>query len=308
MKSLLTPIPEILSYEITDPKIKKNLKSYSDALNKLVSIGTHLFDWEFSQVEDSETLHTDEILQVSMYFRRILDFVDSISIQIKVGSIDPAFSQLRVLFELCIQFQHLISSDTLRKSRCILLCDMYRKINIVEKSSPSIPLTLIKEDSEISLMVINRHSLADVKAEYESLKADCKAGEIKWYRLFSRNTPDFRKLIEIHHSNYKIFYQYLYKEFGNDVVHSTSLLQGNIKFENETIIISSIRNTTGALDLVSWTFHIIRDTFEKFVQRRTKEQNSLYINALLRIEKDHFDIAFNLKKYLDNRSLRNGDQ
>lgn len=307
MKDLFIPVPEILSYTNDDSFVKGKLESYSIGLNNLVSIGTHLFDWEFRQEDNTEILREDEVVQVSIYFKRILELTDSISIQLKEGSIDPAFVQLRVLFEICIQFQHLIESNVLQKSLCILICDMYRKIEMVENPNSLMSTTIGREEVDHSLNVVNSPSLAHIKTEYESIRTVQNKGEIKWYRLFSSGTPNFGRLIESHYANYKLFYGYLYKEFGNDVVHSTSLLQGNFKYENGTISIPSMRNSEGALDLASWTFHLVRDTFEKFILRRTQQQRSLYVGALMRCEKEHFEIAFALKKYLDYR-IRNGNQ
>ena len=170
-KNLFEPIPDILSHTIEDEKTREQLASYGEALDKLVSIGTHLLDWECK--DDVKSVSGDEVMIVAAAFRRLLQLIDAISLQVKVGAVDPAVVHLRVLFEHCVQFEHLISKDTLHRSLCTVVADKYRVVESIRKVLPS--ERLLGESSYLEHLEtqLGRSELQPYKEEYERFTLPC---------------------------------------------------------------------------------------------------------------------------------------
>ena len=307
MEDLFKPLSEVLPSDFETDAIKRTILSYADTLEKLLSIGTHLYDWEKKDYYETTLLH-DECTYVLISFRRILELLDSISIQLKAGSIDPAFAQLRALFELCVQFEYLIDTDTQQKGYCILLCDTYRNLERLEK------IKLVdKNESDLEYIqhlrsVIELPELSDLKVKYDAIRYNKRLGEIKWYGLYDEKLVNFARLIkkpdgitdEPPYGHYSEMYSIVNKEIGNDIIHSTNLLQGKLTVKDGVVVLPSLRRYEGARSLACASFYIIKQSFEKISLRRDKAKRSLYIKAIMRCEKDNIDVAFGWTEYMSS--------
>ena len=253
MNALFEPYASILSREIEHEITKKELASYAETLDKLVAIGTHLLKWELTGDVDDSVLPT-EVIILGVAFKRLLELLDSIALQIKVGAVSTAVIQLRVLFELGVQFEHLLTDDTLRRCQCMLLTDYCRRLEELNK----IPIAdqSLEEKSSINDLnaLINRPEFSNVKAEYAKLRLNKKQGEIKWYNLFNHSVSDFSKLVNQKFTKYKVHYKAINKDFGNDAVHSTNLLRGNLIQEDGVLSIVQMRNSLEAIGLAGIAF------------------------------------------------------
>jgi hypothetical protein len=292
MNELFEPYENILTREIEDELTRKELASYADAIDKLVSIGTHLLKWEMSGDVD-ETTGIDETVILSVTFKRLLEILDSISLQVRVGAVNTAVIHLRVLFELGVQFEYvMMSSDVKQRCHCMLMTDWYRRLEEINKILPSEQSDEEKEAVGNLKSLINLPQLSLIKSEYDSLRSSKRKGEIKWYNLFDPKLSDFSKLVDQKFSKYKKHYKAISKGFGNDAVHSTNLLRGNITNSEGDLALIQMRNHSEAIGLAGIAFYIGKICCEQFKNRRSREKKSKYIAAIMECEKTHKDVAF----------------
>lgn len=295
MNKLFEPIPDLLRRDIENEIVINRLSYFADALDKLVSIGTHLITWELQDVKDPE-IGDDEAIIVSVMFKRIIEIIDSISVQLKQGVVSPAATQLRVLFEICIQFEHLLAKDTYNKCLSILICDWHKPL------LQNIPIDEQHNDYEEYInglkLLIDKPKLLSFKNEYTRLNKH-KNKQIKWYNLFNDKLSDFSKLVLHEFKQYKVEYRFISKEFGNDAIHSTNLLLGNFVLSEDGLpAVSQMRINEEPvinlepLALAGITFKIARNCFEAFNKRQNSHRQRDFIAAILDCEKAHMDVAF----------------
>lgn len=290
-KNLFEPVPSLLSRTIEHELTQEQLSYYGEALDKLVSIGTHLLNWE-CQDDDVNSVSGDEALVVAAAFRRLLQLMDAISLQIKVGAVDSAIVHLRVLFEHCVQFEHLISNDTLNRSFCMVVADKYRIVESIRKTPLSKRIPDESSYLEHLETQLGRSELQPYKEEYERLRLSATNKELKWYNLFNNKLSDFSKLVEFEFPAYKTNYRWISKMFGNDAVHSTNLIDGSFVNQDGSTGIIQIRKPIEAFALAGIVHNVIRNPFEKFVKRRAAKRQSEYIKAIMVWEVAHKDLAF----------------
>ena len=296
MNELFEPVPNILSRRIENESLRERLSHYANALDELISISTHLLSWEFKDdFDETNTAYNasgDEIVIIGVAFKRILELMDAIAIQVRHGAIVTATVHLRVLFELAVQLEHLLSEDSHRRCQCILVADWYRDLEFISK----IPVNNRTEEEVIFInelnTFINRQELNDIKAEYDLVRNKYPKIEIKWYRLFDPKLSTFNDLINKKFPKYKVHYRFINKGFGNDAVHSTNLIRNNLSQIDGLPAIIQMRNPTEALGLAGIAFSIGKTCCEFYKERRSKEKKSQYVKAIMNCEKRHKEVAF----------------
>lgn len=84
-----------------DDRLNLVLYSYSDQIDQVVNKGTHVLKWD---VEKKRAGKDHSI--PSLIFRNLIELGDSISVQLRQSSVDPAKTTLRSLFEGYLSIIH----------------------------------------------------------------------------------------------------------------------------------------------------------------------------------------------------------
>ncbi|QMW03763.1 DUF5677 domain-containing protein [Spirosoma foliorum] len=278
MKNYNTPDLEVFP-QYHDEVVQKNLDACSSAVSQLIAVGTHLLRWELEDEPKSE----DERGVVGVFFKRILDLLDSTALLLKVGSIDPCINQLRALLEITLAFEYLLQADTQKRCLCYLLTDLDKDLAFYEslvgddfgKNIPDLD-ERIKHFKE----VIDNSIFDPIRSEYilKAFKPDGtrKKVDLKWYNLFTRMNSlkylaDFLKKDKY----YKIVYSY-----ASNVTHGTGLTGRNLSMEDGQISLEQLRNPHDAEEIAKIIIDLGKQAYKAIIKRRSTEQWQEYVWAM----------------------------
>ena len=297
------PVNEILPREI-DPGVEQLLLKFSTLIDEFVNFGTQVFKWVIE-----ESRGTDEQMPLLMFFRDMLEKVDSISILVRHSSIDPSKVLLRSIFELNLYISYLLEKNSKDRGMSFLVWDAIRQkqlnlnfniegpeFNRIRKileqdiliSDPNFlnELSSVKHIIESLNSLLNREEYKRVVKEYERTKRKDNTNPA-WYHLFKG--PKNIKELAI---NLKLpfLYEILYRKWSGSV-HSTDIIQGKIvkkkgseelngKINTEIV---QIRLPKDAQEVTSYTLLLLLRTFivlkDKKITNKTDEIQKWYLSV-----------------------------
>jgi hypothetical protein len=277
------PVEELYSSSLMDEATRQNLIKYSRAIYELVCLGTHLLSWEFEADRGSD----HEKLAVTAFFRRILQLLDAISIQIKEGAADTCEIHMRSLIETWLGFEFLLKEDTENRSLKYFLYEYNRKRKNFEKYTPEynpgynnlrqayknkgflvkdiIPITDSAEKIARFEEAINNPLFDPFREDFNS-KRD--KHNLKWYHLGT----DFQNLgLLAREVGQFELYDIAYQQYNNPT-HGTDLMSGVFGSNDENISMMGIRDSTSSKDITMLAIQIGVLAFGRLAKRFTKEQ------------------------------------
>lgn len=128
---MTTYIKNILPREEMDPEVLKLLGKFSSGIEAAVNFGTHILAWDIKQAKGK-----DENIPVILMFRHILELLDSISILIKVSSVDPCKLILRGILETFLGLEYLLEKDTTERALGFLVWHYHKDLKQYKKFDP----------------------------------------------------------------------------------------------------------------------------------------------------------------------------
>lgn len=126
------PVDDLLPLPL-EPLAVPYMDLYHDALHELVCFGTHILAWNLKQGKGKEGQRNEIDLAVPLLFRHIIELIDAVAVQVKVGVIVPTKVQLRALLEAQMSLEYMLEKDRKRRAACFLIVDHYRKLNFYKK-------------------------------------------------------------------------------------------------------------------------------------------------------------------------------
>ncbi len=273
-----TPDLEIFP-QYHDEEVQKTLDTCSSAISQLIAVGTHLLRWELEDDLKSE----DERGVIGVFFKRILDLLDSTALLLKAGSVDPCINQLRALLEITLAFEYLLQAETQKKCLCYLLTDLDKDLAFYEsmvdddfgRNIPDLAerINHFKEN-------INNTIFDQIRPEYisKAFKPDGsrKNVDIKWYNLFTRmNSLKYLADFLDKANYYKIVYSY-----ASNVTHGTSLTGRNLFIEDGQLSLEQLRNPHDAEEIAKIIIDLGKQAYKAIIKRRSTEQWQEYVWAM----------------------------
>ncbi len=235
------PIKNILIREVEDKNIEKLLNKFSEEIEELVNFGTQLLQWELNEAKGGE-----EILPIGLMFRNILELLDSISILIREGSIDPCKAMLRTILETVFGLEYILEKNTKNRALAFLVCHYHKQLKMLSKLNPTEQSnrqlrqklrvdksTSIEDDlftlDDIEERIENVNNIlkdpiyADAEAEYQKAYNNGNRNP-KWYSLYSGVNNLEQLAIYLNRPGlYEIIYRSL-----SESVHGSDILQGKV--------------------------------------------------------------------------------
>jgi len=245
------PVDDLLP--LLTPETEPYLNLYYEALHELVCFGTHMLSWILEQNSSKDPLPDETALVVPLLFRNIIELLDSVSIQVRAGSIIPCKIQLRAILEAYMNLEYLLEVDAEKEYRasCFMLVDHYRKLNYFKQLSPNTPENKKLVDS---LRMYSSY-MKDFESKSDALKAfsnqeflvnqpiydsarnvflkltrgNTSNLDLKWYSLVSQTNS--LKALAKKLNKYEL-YEFFYKSWSNNM-HSTDLTTGVLIKEDD---------------------------------------------------------------------------
>lgn len=290
------PIDDLLPLPM-EPKAKPFMDFYHEALHELVCFGTHILSWSLQQGKGKEDQRNEIDLAVPLLFRHILELVDAISVQIKLGVAAPCKVQLRALLEAQLSLEYMLEKDRPRRAACYLITDFYRKLSFYKKMMSGTPESkkLIEELKDHSLTMsdftaipeaamaaknmeelIAKPIYAEVNNEYTEVLKKKGNSEIKWYSLF--NGPNNVKWLAQRLKKYETYV--FFHQAWSDSTHGTGLTQGVlVKGENGYGAITQLRNMEGAHEVVTQTMLLTLQVYIELMAKKVVSEKKKEISA-----------------------------
>lgn len=274
------PIFEILNrLNINDEK-KTSLEIYSQWIEELVNFGTHILKWDLD-----EATGKDENIPIVMMFRNFLEHLDSISILVKSGSIDPTKSIARGLLEIYLGLEYILEDDTINRAMGFLVWHYKNELKVYKKLKPNteeyknfknkiskngIPVPQINNiDQSIidieNLLKLPIYSVACAEYDRTISSGNNRKKNPNWYELFNgpQNIENLANYL-----NKQTLYEAYYRSFSG-TTHGTNIIQGRMTIsKNREPSIIQLRYTKDVEILVKAAFNITIAMYTLMLKKR----------------------------------------
>ena len=303
-----------------DSRAEPFMTLYYNALHELVCFGTHMVVWNLEQGKGRENERNEISLAPVLLFRHILELLDAISVQVKVGIVVPCKVQLRAMLEAYMSLEYMLEKDRNRRAACFLLVDHYRKLNFFKRLSHNTPESkkLFSDLSEygehfknitpiegLDQAHKNQESLIQQPIYTEARKdyltrtnQNAKNLDIKWYALF--DGPTSVKWLATKLKKYDI-YEFFYKSWS-DPTHGTNLSSKVIvRGEEGTGAIVQLRNMEEAHEIVNHAITFTLLIFDLVARKVVSEHKKEYATWFFEY-RDKFRIPADQNKIVFNKS------
>lgn len=259
----------------------------NEALHELVCFGSVLLGWHLEELKGSE-----EHLVPSMFFKRILEIVDAISIQISKSIINPCDIHLRSLLETGLAFEYLLESDIEERMLHYLVVDELRHSEELKYSLNRMNELLVKQNKRIinideveELIELNNVNLQNkinhitnwlakpkqqvIVATYYARTTNRIKLDFKWYSLSNKTLSNLRELSKF--LNKEEYYITLYKYWSNPT-HGTDLIGNSLVIENNDLTgIVGIRDPRKVKEVSIATANLCLESFKQFLKLIPKQ-------------------------------------
>jgi len=294
------PVSNILIREFDDPQVVKRLGQFSDSIEEAVSFGTHIIKWCLEDIPESK--RDDAHLVPILLFRHALELLDSISILVRPGSIDPSKIILRGLLETVMSIEWILQADTNRRAMAFWVWHAHHNLRIYEKLDPASNSgkqfrSKLKKDRygknlsipqipDLQQMTKNLNNLltkpayAQAELEYQRLSQGRRKNP-DWYSFFG-GPPNREQLAD------KIglsgIYEVLYRNWS-DVTHGTDVIKGKLsspgKGQIEIVQIRFVKDVqTVTQNSLSLALQLFVSMIKYFAPNREKDFENWYASEI----------------------------
>ena len=218
---------------------------YSNLIQQVVNLGTHVLDCIRESV--SKKINNEKKLVVFVFFRRIVELLDSIGVQLRAGCVVPSLNNLRILFEAVLQLEYFLKDPELipLKYKHYLIMDLDERIAFLSKFKDT--LDAYKQFPNLDELIagyqsdINKAEFNEIREEYKKKvfknNGERKMSSPKWYH-FAGGPENIWKLAGAvnKEEDYTIIYN-----TASMVTHSAGLIMDGLRTDGELSYIVRIK-------------------------------------------------------------------
>lgn len=274
----MEPIPELLSRDVRDARLREVLAQLSLGLERTANFGTHLLKW-FAEVDSSERYR----IVFVMLLRQYLELLDAVSILVSQCSIDPCKLILRSMFEVFLSMEYMLQEDTKKRASAFIVAYLYSVLKDYRRADPSTlegqehqrriapnqrfhltPLP-INPEWETNIQTLNSElalpDFEESRKEYERLRSQGLKNP-RWYSFYDgpRNIEQLAarvKLSALYESHYRVW---------SGPLHGTDIFANKLAPDAQTgIAIVQIRFVKDAQLVCANAFTTSLGLFHSFV-------------------------------------------
>ena len=236
-----------------DQEDTDKLNHYSEVMDKLLCLGSHILN---AMRQDTVT-HPNKREIILVMFRRVMELIDSASVQISYGCVFPCISNLRIILETLLQLEYLLKDPNLimLKYKHFVIMELDGDLetyeNVLKNPSGNIDRAAIIRVIQDTKVKIQGPYFDDVRDLYVSkvfkTNGERKAQTVKWYS-FTSNANSVRYLAE---NLQKLGRYYMVYAVASNLTHSSRLLSDTLYEQEGTVYIRRIRDTEGLDDVAN---------------------------------------------------------
>ena len=258
------PLDKLLDREYAENFISENFSDAQYLLQQLTNYGTILI----ARCMETSNKGLEDIIVLGTMLKQAVEMLDSVDRLFSVGCINPAFLQLRVIYELHLFIKWILASDTKNKARHYYVWNLLVEIKwhkiIINGTPESAELeswfknhNLWEKYQSDEVQQLAKKRIEDIeeelnKTELIPIYASFKNGKVnRWYKPL--NVKSLRHLTEI--LNCKDEYLFIY-DTCSKIVHSSSY-EYHISSTGDTVGFKTIRNPENIIMLLSFLIPLI---------------------------------------------------
>lgn len=290
------PATNIFAEEQTKEQLGRQT-AYSDLIQKVVNMGTHVLDCIL--VSTSRKINIEKKVVILGFFRRIIELLDSVNVQLQAGCVIPSVNNLRVLLEALLQLEYFLKDPEqllLKHKQCTLMeidgrIASFRKL----KENPVVAEQFPDLDDQIKglQMEIDKPFFDDIRPEYASkifkANGERRISSPKWYSFSNGPENVWQLAVNLNKEQY---YTTVYN-IGSEITHSSGLLLDAFRTQDGQTYMVKIRDARYSRRISRATFLIGYEALELVGKQLGYDDRFKYLR-----ERDKFRYA-NKKGILD---------
>ena len=285
------PSQDFFSSSENNPENSKALCIYHEALQELFAFATNLLDWEVEAVADD-----DKYLIPLMFFRRIVEILDAISLQVKHSVIVPCDAQLRVMFETILGLEFLLKEDSIHRAEIFAIVstvyNVKKALEIRErlqylkslryKNSHQLEEIEFLEKLDLNNYIEERRVWLKENDEDDyiynlfnkrTIKKDYVLKDVKWYSFVNNGKGPGSVWQLVENLKREELYHTLYHEWSN-FTHASNIFDKNIHLEDsESLFIAGFRSPEKAQEVTIAAVEMTLFSIELMIKRTSFRPN-----------------------------------
>lgn len=251
------PATNIFAQQQTKEQLDR-LATYSGLIQKVVNLGTHVLDC--IRESTHKKINNEKKAVVIAFFRRIVELLDSIAVQLQAGCVVPSLNNLRVLLEAFLQLEYFLKdADQIPlKYKQYVLMDIDGRIALFSKmkDNTEAPEQLLIIDGYLNELQkkLDLPFFDELRPEYIKMvfktNGERRNSTPKWYSLNKDLENVWKLAVNLHREEE---YNRVYTT-ASEVTHSSGLMMDGFREEGDQSHIVKIRDAR-------YTHGISRATF-----------------------------------------------
>ena len=281
-----------------DQETIDKIGNYSRVMDNLVCLGSHIIN----AYRENTAAHPNKRDTVLVLFRRIIELLDSASIQIESGSVLPCVGNVRIILETSLQLEYLLrdTERILEKCKHFIIMELDGDLEIYEntKNEPKLKAQKLDIDQAISDIQAKIHDpyFDDIRQLYESKVFEAngarKRKTIKWYS-FSSKANSVRFLAE---NLQKLDRYYMVYSVASNITHSSRLLSDSLYSKDGVLFVRRIRDTENMDDIAKALIRLSIEAIELVSKGLLYNERFKYLQA-----RDDFNYKYKGKYFIANK-------
>ena len=239
------PASNIFAQEQTKEQLDRQT-AYSDLIQKVVNIGTHVLDC--IRVSTSSKNNIEKKTVILGFFRRIIELLDSVNVQLRAGCVVPSVNNLRALLEALLQLEYFLKDPEqllLKYKQCTLMeidgrIASFSKLKenpVVAEQSPDL-------DDQIQglQMELDKPFFDDIRSEYArkvfKASGERRKSSPKWYSFSNGPENVWQLAVKL---KKELYYTTMYS-IGSEITHSSNSLLDASRTQDDLTYMVKIRD------------------------------------------------------------------